>query len=195
MHVGENISLLRKNKGMSQEMLAGRCQVSLRTIQRIESGSAQPRPYTLKMIADALDTTMVQLTPLSAEPHADVVNDLRKLSLINLSALLVVIVPLSNIILPFILWRKNQLAIPLRQSAVRIISFQILWTLATLLLLACTAMFIIPAMGAAVIGHFPPLILIVYGSMLIVNLVSIIAAAIRLQHGEISVYSFVPVLF
>ena len=55
MNLGEKISLQRKNKGLSQELLAENCGISLRTIQRIENNKSKPRPYTLKVIADALN--------------------------------------------------------------------------------------------------------------------------------------------
>ncbi|MEJ0029194.1 MAG: helix-turn-helix transcriptional regulator [Bacteroidota bacterium] len=55
MTTGARISILRKAKGLSQESLAEITKISLRTIQRIESDSTTPRPYTLKAIATALD--------------------------------------------------------------------------------------------------------------------------------------------
>ena len=61
MNLGEKIILERKNKGLSQELLAENCGISLRTIQRIENNKSNPRPYTLKVIADALNIQVEQL--------------------------------------------------------------------------------------------------------------------------------------
>lgn len=53
--LGKKISDLRLSKGLTQLELANRSNVSLRTIQRIESAEVTPRSYTVKIIFDALD--------------------------------------------------------------------------------------------------------------------------------------------
>ncbi|WP_156168436.1 helix-turn-helix transcriptional regulator [Kordia zhangzhouensis] len=53
--LGQKIAALRKEKGLTQEELIERCNVSIRTIQRIEAGEVTPRSYTLKAIFEALD--------------------------------------------------------------------------------------------------------------------------------------------
>jgi len=55
METGKLIKELRIKKGMTQEELADKTEVSTRTIQRIENGDVDPRAYTLQMIAKALD--------------------------------------------------------------------------------------------------------------------------------------------
>ena len=45
----------RKTKGLTQEELAERAKVNLRTIQRIESSESEPRDKTLKVICEVLD--------------------------------------------------------------------------------------------------------------------------------------------
>ena len=45
----------RSAKGFTQEELAEKCNVTARTIQRIESGQVQPRAHTIKAISNALD--------------------------------------------------------------------------------------------------------------------------------------------
>jgi transcriptional regulator with XRE-family HTH domain len=55
METGKLIKELRIKKGMTQEELADRTEVSARTIQRIENGEVDPRAYTLQMIAKALE--------------------------------------------------------------------------------------------------------------------------------------------
>ena len=52
--LGKKITELRKQKGLTQEELAERCNVTVRTIQRIESGETTPRIYTIKTILNAL---------------------------------------------------------------------------------------------------------------------------------------------
>jgi transcriptional regulator with XRE-family HTH domain len=53
--LGKKIADLRKAKGLTQEELVERCNLNVRTLQRIESGEATPRTYTLKLIFEALE--------------------------------------------------------------------------------------------------------------------------------------------
>lgn len=53
--LGKKIIELRLAKGLTQTELAEKCNLSLRTIQRIESTEVTPRSYTLKMIFKILD--------------------------------------------------------------------------------------------------------------------------------------------
>ncbi|HEY0055544.1 MAG TPA: helix-turn-helix domain-containing protein [Pedobacter sp.] len=53
--LGIKLAEIRKEKGITQEDLVQKCNVTVRTIQRIESGDVTPRPLTLKLIAEALD--------------------------------------------------------------------------------------------------------------------------------------------
>lgn len=53
--LGKHISRLRKQKGLTQEELVEKCNINVRTIQRIEAGEVNPRSYTLKTILNVLD--------------------------------------------------------------------------------------------------------------------------------------------
>ena len=53
--LGRKIVELRKAKGLTQEELVERCNLNVRTLQRIESGEVMPRSYTIKTIFSALD--------------------------------------------------------------------------------------------------------------------------------------------
>jgi transcriptional regulator with XRE-family HTH domain len=53
--LGKKIIELRKAKGLTQEELVEKCNLSVRTLQRIESGEVTPRSYTTKIIFAALD--------------------------------------------------------------------------------------------------------------------------------------------
>ncbi|MFB6341534.1 helix-turn-helix domain-containing protein [Saccharicrinis sp. FJH62] len=53
--LGERITELRKTSGLTQEELVERCNISVRTLQRIESGKVNPRPYTIRIILSTLD--------------------------------------------------------------------------------------------------------------------------------------------
>jgi transcriptional regulator with XRE-family HTH domain len=53
--MGIKIAELRKTKGITQEELALKCNINVRTIQRIETGSVTPRSFTLNLIYSSLD--------------------------------------------------------------------------------------------------------------------------------------------
>ena len=53
--LGKKIVELRTAKGLTQEELVELCNISIRTIQRIENGEVTPRSFTVKTILAALD--------------------------------------------------------------------------------------------------------------------------------------------
>lgn len=68
--LGQKIAELRKEKGLTQEELVDLCNISVRTIQRIETGEVTPRSYTVKTILSALghdlnDIREEETTPLN----------------------------------------------------------------------------------------------------------------------------------
>ena len=53
--LGLKVAELRQQKGLTQEKLAEMCDVSSRTIQRIESGEVDPRAFTIQCLNTALE--------------------------------------------------------------------------------------------------------------------------------------------
>lgn len=58
--LGKKIAELRKAKGLTQEELVEKCNINVRTLQRIEAGEATPRSYTVKIIFAALDCSIYE---------------------------------------------------------------------------------------------------------------------------------------
>jgi len=54
--LGKKISELRKARGLTQEELVEKCNIGVRTIQRIEAGEVTPRSFTIKTILAALES-------------------------------------------------------------------------------------------------------------------------------------------
>src|SRR5262245_57960041 len=52
--LGLKVTELRQQKNMTQEKLAEYCEVSTRTIQRIENGEVEPRPFTRNSLSNFL---------------------------------------------------------------------------------------------------------------------------------------------
>lgn len=72
MEIGKLIKELRQKKGMTQEELAEKTEVSVRTIQRIENGEVDPRAYTLQMIAKALEVDFSTFVENKSEASKEV---------------------------------------------------------------------------------------------------------------------------
>lgn len=107
MKTGKLIKELRVKKGMTQEELAEKTELSARTIQRIENGEVDPRAYTLQMIAKALDVDY----ELFVETDSGVEEELQEekennwLALMHLSGLFLLFIP-SVIIWN---WKKDEI--------------------------------------------------------------------------------------
>lgn len=141
LKIMSKLKALREQKNLTQEELSERSKISVRTIQRIEAGT-EPKGYTLRALARALETDEKELQNIDAEPiiEEEVVSiEIKEeepainpedinysfIKIINLSSLLFIILPPFNILVPLLLmFRMKQ-----RNSLARqIISVQMIWT-------------------------------------------------------------------
>ena len=67
--LGKKISELRKSKGLTQEELVDKCNLNVRTIQRIEAGDVTPRRYTINAILEALDYDFDSMQLVESTKH------------------------------------------------------------------------------------------------------------------------------
>ena len=106
--LGIKIQELRKQKGMTQEDLAEKTGLSVRTIQRIESGEVDPRSYTLSQIAEALGVDLAELTKEHEENQPKMPESERRkwLTWLQLSGLFIMIFP------PLIIWVLKKDEVP-----------------------------------------------------------------------------------
>ena len=134
MSLHERIAKARKEKGISQEELADMSNVTVRTIQRIESGESIPRSYTLKALAKALDQSYEWLTAdETVIPNGTPPNDTSHfLKVFNLSCFAYIVLPWIHFLIPmFILNRQDQhLPENVVSFARKIIRQQIYWVVA-----------------------------------------------------------------
>lgn len=65
--LGQRILALRQEKGLTQEELVAQCNISVRTIQRIEAGEVVPRSYTVRTILSALGEDFEDFTETQVE--------------------------------------------------------------------------------------------------------------------------------
>lgn len=131
MKIGQEIKKLRLDKGMTQEELAERTNLSVRTIQRIENGEVDPRAYTLQTIASALEIEFEVLNNIREDEYDPVIARQRAfwLPMLHLSGLFVFLFP------PLIIWlaKKDQIE-EIKDHGVDVINFQLsMW----LILIPC----------------------------------------------------------
>ena len=95
METGKLIRELRIKKGMTQEELADKTEVSARTIQRIENGEVDPRVYTLQMIAKALEVDYDLFVEKESDEDREIqrVNANNWLGLLHFSGIIPLIFP------------------------------------------------------------------------------------------------------
>ena len=102
MKIGLIIKELRIKKGLTQEELAEKTELSARTIQRIENGEVDPRAYTLQMIAKALDVDFSLFSDNESSVESRKEDDKTWLALLHLSGLFLLIFP------TIIIWYKKR---------------------------------------------------------------------------------------
>lgn len=118
MTIGEKIKAIRIQKGLTQEILAEKTNVSTRTIQRIENNEVDPRSYTLEKIAEALDINFNEISSFQYEHTKK--EDTTLLALLHLSGLFIFLFP------PILiwLWKKEEVK-DIDKHAKDVINFQI----------------------------------------------------------------------
>ena len=131
----EKVREYRILKGFSQEKLSVESGLSLRTIQRIEKGTTEGSPYTLQSLSDALGVTNQDLLEKKEESLQLNNHDLQILKNINLSALSLILLPLGNLLFPFISYQKYRSDKSIKLRTKKILSLQIIWSLASFFLL------------------------------------------------------------
>lgn len=162
MTLSEKIIAARKQAGLTQEELAVLTGITVRTIQRIESGESVPRAFTLKAIAKALqkpyeyfvsegvgtgnhsspenpEHTRAELSALNPGLTRDM---LHFLQMLNLSCFAYLPIPFVHFLIPLYLLKKKK---GLGPEAVawgrKIILQQVYWLIITHLLLLGTMIF------------------------------------------------------
>lgn len=174
-----SIKNLRKALGYTQSNLAEKTGLSLRTIQRLESGHTLPKGHTLAVLAEVFDVDPSVLKQKVRQVKQAEKTDKISIKLINLAVLGFFIFPFGNLIFPFMVWRKNSDSEVVDEAGRRIINFQIHWSIALCILL-CISPFIDPEI-------FPsfPLILMVLFVALAINLFIIAFTANSINQDKV----------
>ena len=169
------VKYLRTQRGLTQSSLAEATGLSLRTIQRVESGQMNLKGHTLITLA-----TFFKVEP--SELKAEDSNIPAKIRQINLSALLFIFLPILHLILPIIIWKRNKgKDAIIDEAGKQIINFQILWSL------GYTVSLILSPFLQSFMGQKPPLILVVILIAYLINFTFIGKSAVRISRGNYNV--------
>lgn len=181
---------LRKRNGISQEKLAENSRLSLRTIQRIESGETTPRGETLKRLSETLNVSPNEII------EWDVAENKEYISLLNLSSISFILFPLIGIIIPVIMWiyKKDKIR-NINQVAFEVINFQITWCIFAL----TTYMYFIGSMyyrfwkaqhiSAELVGN-PVIRYSAIALLYLINIILIVDNTIRINKDKEANYRF-----
>lgn len=130
------LKAIREQKNLTQEELSEKSKISVRTIQRIESGT-EPKGHTLRALAQTLEieeSLLLQEEAIIFQEDNEVKTEAAEesetvnysmIKMINLSSLLFVVVPPLNILAPFLLMFITKQRNGLTKQ---IISLQMFWT-------------------------------------------------------------------
>jgi len=150
--IGLKVAELRAQKNMTQEKLAEYCEVSTRTIQRIENGEVEPRAYTCNSLSNILEYDFGQ---------DNTENEGLWLTILHMSSMFVIV------LIPLLLWswKKNQ-SYEIDRQGRQVLNFQITMTLLLFTSLCC-GVFVLPALILAEgqIGNGNTIVMVVLASL------------------------------
>ncbi|MEM8890702.1 MAG: helix-turn-helix domain-containing protein, partial [Bacteroidota bacterium] len=130
------IKSLREKQGLTQQMLSDKSGLSLRTIQRLEKENKAPKGHSLQALAESFEFSTTEFKGLFSKTKQSSNSPKQILSLINLSGLCFFILPISNILVPLFIWRKNKDISEVDEVGRKILNYQIIWTLCLFLSLS-----------------------------------------------------------
>lgn len=117
------IKLLRNKYGWTQTDLSKKTGLSVRTIQRLESGKVKIKGHSLQQLIRVFGEELEEKETFSSE-----------IELINLSALSFIIIPFGNLIFPILIWNKKRKENETIDTEGRkIVNIQINWQIMTIL--------------------------------------------------------------
>jgi transcriptional regulator with XRE-family HTH domain len=200
MNLHQKIVLARNQLGLTQEELATAANITVRTIQRIESGESTPRKYTLKLIATALNIPFEELnTQVEQVPATAVIpkyaatpglhsiktidDDVNFLKLLCLSCFSYLLIPYIHFLIPVYLLKKRREENPVvLRFARKAIQNQIAWVIATtfIFLLVLGYNFV---QAAYLNKQYPANYLFVFFLMYLVNALVILRSYLKVNNS------------
>ena len=126
--LGLKVARLRTEKGFTQEQLAELCEVTARTIQRIESGEVEPRAFTRNSLSNILEFDLGK---------DDLGNERLWLAALHLSSVFCIV------FIPLLIWSwLKSRSYQVDQHGRQVLNFQITITLALFVFTTCLLVFL-----------------------------------------------------
>ena len=186
----KKLKTARLNKGFSQETLAEETNISLRTIQRIEKGSVNPRPCTIKILSEKLN---INLSESQSETNSTLI-DFSSIKKMNIAIMISLFIPFANIlIILLVLSTKKTSYKILNRLKGKVMSFQVLWTVFTFL--AFFLSIVIHNMVSDNSGDAIFTSLITYSICIAVNIIIISQNTLKLDEGDQKILRSIPNFF
>lgn len=182
--IGAKIFEIRNRKGLTQEKLSDLSKINLRTLQRIEKGTTQPRSDTLNNICQVLDINTEDILDYNKK------DDLKFIKYFHLSVLTCLFVPLGSVILPLVLWlTKRDKIIGLHEQGINVLNFQILWTI--------FFYFSFTLWGILSLNHWSHanLLLLIGGGLYLLNIIYPIIISHLISKGILKRFYLTPIKF
>jgi len=189
----KNLKEHRLAKHLSQKELADRSGISLRTIQRVEKNESACSPYVIRTLCETLGIEVNSLLQSSGEDSeafqeliVESVPTSRYLKYINFSSLSVLLFPFLNLVVvtgTYLILKKRFVIQNDRATAQKILSFQILWSVITLIILIFTPLIDYWFLHIGEVLEIP-LFIWIYLVLLFSNLLITLGIAARLNMGK-----------
>ena len=179
------IKEIRTELNCTQIELAEKTGLSLRTIQRLETGDNEPKGHTLKVLSEAFNMEPSTFRKRFSSGNEEGESDKLSINFINLSVLAFFVCPLGNIIVPIFLWNKKRSSKLVDEVGRKIINLQIIWTL-VLFSSLCISPFIPTSF---------PLILIVLFVLLGINIIIVFTTAYWIKRDRFDILNLPISLF
>jgi len=176
------IKTIREKHSYTQQELAKKTGLSLRTIQRLESSNKVPKGHTLTMISEVFCIEPHELQDQFKNIKQNKASESIYIRYINLSVLSCIGIPFGNIIFPLILWNiKKRKSKRVDEMGRRIINVQIIWNLSLFFLLSIS-----PFISREFFSN-RAIILYVLFIVYILNIAIVCITALKLQRNNFNI--------
>ncbi len=183
---------MRKSKSITQEELSEMTGLSVRTIQRIETGEVNPRAYSLRQLASALGFEINSLPSQVSSSNTTPSHQTLALRVAQWSFGLAFLAPF-NIFIHLLIRYRYRSQLQSNPLALRIISFQVLWVLLQLFSVFLTPLLSHLIMGQSMSGQFP-IHLLVFVFLSIVNGILTLNLISKINNKATDILSRIPVI-
>ena len=192
MKFNDKILQLRDERKISQEELSEASGISVRTIQRIEKDQVNPRPYTTRKLLEALN---VSLEEFNSDLHKNsnyYIEESTKINRFIMSNFLVFLLPVIFLVA---IWKKGTWSNKSNLICKKVLSFQIIWTILSVIIILLNPYIINLFGGQTVVGQSLPTPILVYLGLSVIDVFIVLKIVKSLKHSSTKWTSVIPNLF